>query len=412
MKTVPPHELEPPAELGSSPESGVINDARRHRRRERIAVSLLLLAAIGAVLFLVGAGDGAQIPRPHSSRPHWMTGAPLSKPTHLRLLASENAGPASIVNVDDGTVRAVHGLGVPAKRRLWSPTMWPLFRVSGGALGVVSRGSCGRCTGTETHFLIRPNGSVHRISTLRLAPDQSSAAPIRGALSASWVITHPRGGPCTLRAEPGSRPAVRIPCGQPAADTTVGAVTAAGVIVSTPSRAFLIDPSTGHIRARSSLDGQLDVIDRTWALACCRSAVVAPVGEPRTTPLTLINLTTGAQRYLRWPSTLVYGYEAFPEPHSSNVAVEFLDPAYAGAQASDVWLLNIRTGTFRHVPGFPILEYIKFSGLAWTADHRLVIVAHGPRRTALGIWRPGSRRLEVGAIPPLSGYTGLVPFVS
>jgi hypothetical protein len=93
------------------------------------------------------------------------------------------------------------------------------------------------------------------------------------------------------------------------------------------------------------------------------------------------------------------------------VAVEFLDPAYRGAQASDVWLLNSSTGAFRHVPGFPILEYIKFSGLSWTADGRLVIVAHGPRRTALGIWRPGSRRLQVGAIPPLSGYTAIVPFV-
>lgn len=411
MKTMPTPEVKPSTEFGGGPESGVIDDARRHRRRERIAASLLLLALIGAVLFLVGTGGDAQPPR-SASRPTWLAGAPLSKPTHLRLLASENAGPASIVNVDDGTVRAVHGLGLPAKRRLWSPTMWPLFSVSGGALGVVGRRSCNRCKGTEAHFLIRPDGSVRRISTLTLAADQTSAAPIRGALSASWVITHPRGGPCTLRAEPSSRPAVVIPCGRPAADTTVGAVTAAGLIIGTPSRTFLINPSTGHVRARSPLDGQLDVLSGTWALACCRSAVVAPNGTPTPTPLTLINLTTGARRHLRWPSTLVFGYEAFPEPHSPIVAIEFLDPAYAGAQASDVWLLNIRTGTFSHVPGFPILEYIKFSGLAWTADHRLVIVAHGPRRTALGIWRPGSRRLEVGAIPPLSGYTGLVPFVS
>lgn len=391
------------------PDAGVIRDARRHRRRERIVASLLFLALIGVIIFLVGAGAGAQLPRQRSSRPRWMTGAPLRKPTHLRLLASENAGPASIVNVDDGTVKAVRGLGLPTRYRLWGPRMWPLFRVSGGALGVVSRRPCNNCVGTDSHFLIRPNGSVRRLSTITLAPDQTSGAPIRGSLSASWVITHPRGGPCTLKADPGSRPAVRIPCGHPAADTTVGAVTPAGLIIGTVNRAFLVDPSTGHIRAESPLDGQLDVLSGTQVLTSGQAAGIGQGGRPA--PLTLINLTTGARTQLRWPSTLEFGYGVIPEPHSSTVAIDFLDPAYAGAQASDVWLLNTRSGTFSHVPGFPILEYIKFSGLAWTTDHRLVIVAHGPRRTALGIWRPGSRRLQVGAIPPLTGYTGLVPFV-
>lgn len=33
------------------------------------------------------------------------------------------------------------------------------------------------------------------------------------------------------------------------------------------------------------------------------------------------------------------------------------------------------------------------------------------RRTAIGIWRPGSRRLQVGTVPGLSGYSAFVPFV-
>ena len=100
-----------------------------------------------------------------------------------------------------------------------------------------------------------------------------------------------------------------------------------------------------------------------------------------------------------------------PEPHGSLVAVEFADPAYlhSGRQASDVWLLDPRTGAFTHVPGFPILEHLKFSDIAWTGDHRLIVVAQGGGRTAIGVWRPGSAQLRVGTVPRLAGYSQFVP---
>jgi hypothetical protein len=60
------------------------------------------------------------------------------------------------------------------------------------------------------------------------------------------------------------------------------------------------------------------------------------------------------------------------------------------------------------VPGFPILEHLKFSGITWTSDHRLVVVAQGGGRTAIGVWRPGSARLPVGTAPRLPGYSQLV----
>jgi hypothetical protein len=74
-----------------------------------------------------------------------------------------------------------------------------------------------------------------------------------------------------------------------------------------------------------------------------------------------------------------------------------------------VWLLDTRTARLEHVPGFPILEHLKFSGLAWTADGRLVVVAQGGGRTALGLWRPGERTLRVRPLPALEGFSTFVP---
>jgi hypothetical protein len=381
-----------------APEAGVIRDARRRRRGERLTISLLLLAATGVALFLLGNGTGGPASSARSTRPTWLTGAPLNRPTHLRLLVSENGGPAAVVDVDSGHVRAVPGLGLPRRRRLWSPSLYPLSWTPAGARGDVTRRDCNGCTATQTNFLINANGAVQRTSTLTLAADQYESTPVYGSTSASWVLTHPRSGHCTLRLQPGSRPALDAPCGSLASDTP------AGLIIATNQRMLLIDPQSGHTRARSPLHGQLDVLSANIALTSNTPGVL-PAN------LTLINLSTRARMHLRWPSLFRSGYQVFPEPHSSVAAVEFADPAYAGTQAGDVWLLNTRTHTFSHVPGFPILEHLKFSDIAWTDDHRLAVVAQGGGRTAIGIWRPGSPQLRVGTIPALTGYSEFVPFV-
>ncbi len=392
------------------PESGVIKDARRHRRRERAAASLLLLALVGAALLLVGQGNGAQIARRHPQRPRWMTGAPLSRSTHLRLLVSENGGRPWLVDVPSGRARAVTGLGLPRVQGLWSPMLWPLAQVRGGALGVVAHRRCNACVETETHYLISPAGSVRRLVTYTLSPDQSST-PAFGSATAIWVLTRPRRGPCSLRAEPGSRGAIAVPCGDLAANTLSGSDSKAGLVISENDRMILINPRTGRVRARSPVGGQLAVLSTNMVLT---SGPTGVQGQNETRPpLTLVNLTTGTSRPLRWPSTLRFGYEVVADPHSSRVAVEFVDPAYrmTSLQAADVWLLNTRTGGFTHVPGFPIFEYLKVSGMAWTATHRLIVVAYGRGRASIGIWRPGSRQMQVGPVPSLSGYLEFVPFV-
>jgi hypothetical protein len=132
--------------------------------------------------------------------------------------------------------------------------------------------------------------------------------------------------------------------------------------------------------------------------------------------LSLVNLTTGTRHRLRWPSIFHFGIQVIPEPTGPLVAVEFVDPTYTTGkqpmrQATDIWLLNTRSGNFTHVPGFPILERLQSSGVAWTADNRLVIVAQGGGRTAIGVWRPGQRTLPVRTVPGLGGYPQFVPLV-
>jgi hypothetical protein len=393
------------------PESGVIRDAERHRRRERIAASLLVLALVAAALFLVAQGNDAQIQRSNSSHPRWMAGAPLGRSTDLRLLVSDNGGRPSIVDVASRRVQAVTGLGLPRIQRLWSPMLWPLAKVPGGALGVVIRHPCNRCVEAETHYLISPAGSVRRLSSFTLRSDQFATTPVLGSSTAIWVLTHPHNGPCTLREEPGSDAAVTVPCGDLVDDTVNGPDTSAGLVISTSNRMVLIDPHSGQIHARSPINGHLDVLSRNLVLTSGPNGIQGQNGAGP--PLTVINLRTGAHRQLRWPSTLRFGYEVFPDPRSSLVALDFADPAYkmTSLQAGDVWLLNSRTGALTHIPGFPIFEYLKVSGMAWTTDHRLVIVAHGRHRTTIGIWRPGEKQLHVGTVPALSGYTEFVPFV-
>ena len=401
-------QIKPPeAPEVDAPDAGVIEEARRRQRRERVIVACLAVVLAGAVAGIVGfglGGDGRH-PRPlkRSSPPTWLTGPRLSGPSHLRLVVSENIGPASIVDVDSGRARAVHGLGVPRQQGTWSPALYPLTAAPGGALAVVTRQHCARCTATQTEFLIGADGSVTRTGRLRLAGDQHTSPSALGSASASWVLTWPRSGRCTLQLEPGSRVAVAVPCG------SLGGATSAGVVISRSSEVMLVDPRTGRVRERFAVNGQLDVIASNVALISTAPGI-AGEGDAFPTHLTLVNLSTGARTHVRWPSTLHFGYRVFPEPRGSLVAVEFADPAYlkSGRQASDVWLLDPRTGAFTHLPGFPILEQLKFSDVAWTSDHRLVVIAQGGGRTAIGIWRPGSAQLRVGTVPHLAGYSQVV----
>ena len=400
------------------PDAGVIEDARARQKRHRAIGAATLAVAVAAGLLVFGlAGGGTSSSRSAppvrlDSSLTWLTGPPL-RATHIKLVASENGGSAAIVNVDNGHVTALPQLDIPT-----SPMLGPylsLSLVAGGALAVVNHQACNQCAITEDDFLVGSGGAVRRIATRHFASltGTTERAEVPGS-TAEWVLTWPHDGRCTLRLIPGAHPAVTVPCGN------LGQVFPAGVTLWTDhdQHAIVVNPSTGAINADLSPAYRYDSIGHGLAIEG------TPAADPQS--ISLMNLTTGSRRLLGWPSSLHFAYQVFPDPAGPFVAIEFADPAYTPivansedqrtvGQASDIWLLNTRTATLTHVPGFPILVSLKQSGIAWTADGRLVIAARGgsfaqpTTRTVIGVWRPGQRTLHVGALPALNGYSQFVP---
>ncbi len=404
--------LELPAVEGL--EAGVIEEARRRQRRQGLIAALAVLAAALAAVVGFGLADaghhaGARGSVRLASSLRWLTGSPLRSTTRLRLVASENAGPAYIVNVDSGSARGLPQLHVPTGRYAVGSALMPLTLVPGGALAVVNHQPCYpyHCATTEDDFLIKADGSVRQIASRHFPALQGTTETtyVPGS-TAEWVLTWPRHGPCALRLVPSTHPAVHVPCGD------LGPAFPNGVALWTDSdqRSVLVNPLTGAVTGQLNTGYAYDLVGHGL------SVEGAPYASP--TSLSLVNLATGRRLRLGWPSILHFGYQVFPAPRGPLVAVEFADPAYPPpprdtiAQAADIWLLNTRTGSFTHVPGFPILEGLKVSGIAWTADDRLVVVAEGGGRTTIAVWRPGQHALAVRRVPALNGYSRFVPLVS
>src|SRR5665213_1535101 len=327
-------------------QDGVIEEARRRRRHRRTAIFAAaltaLLAGLLAPLFYAGGGT-VHPPSPHGS-------------------------------------------GVLATVTHWNCQMWVSCLKNQAAF-----------PDRESQFLIATGGSARQIASFALARHQYTT-PVFGS-TATWVMTWPHSGPCSLRLVPGSRPAVRVPCGSAGPDT------ASGLWIFNGGVAMRVDPLTGRLRQRIKTQNELTPLPGDLALESADTAT-GPSG------LALVNLATGARRPLRWPSSFRFGYQAFPAPHGPLVAIDFGEPWYPQAhesvnQAADLWVLNTSTGALTHVPGFPALELLKQSSVGWTADGRLVIAARGGR-TVVGLWKPGQQTLPVRSVPSLDGYSQFV----
>ena len=394
--------------------SGVIKEARRRRRNRRLATAGVMLAAAGAVAgaFLPGSGNGGRsgappIPPPPEPLPR-LTGPALTGPTGLLIVAVGNEGLPFILNVDRHAVHAIRGLGLPLRRATAEgPIVSSLTPAPGGVLVGVQRAH------TQTEFLIGRGGAVRDLATVPSRGRDSTLAALDA--DATWVLTWPGRGPCTLRLVPGTRPAVPVACGSLLAQTT------AGVWIATPRQSVIVDPRAGRTRAHVPITPSASPTGQeVEQLAALRGdlALEGPVGDgvgadgSQPGKLSLINLISGQRRQLVWPSYFHSIIRVVPEPHGSLVAVDFGSPAYPGpAQAEDVWMLDTTTGTFTHLPGYPAGVDIKFSDIAWTTDGRLVIIAQGGGRTVLGLWKPGQATLHLRTLPSRDGYH-FVPLVA
>jgi hypothetical protein len=226
-----------------------------------------------------------------SASPTWLRGAPLTGASHLRLVASENGGTVFVVDVDHHSARAVPGLGFP-------PQALPAVDLSaapGGALADVRTPTCVSCAirETQTDFLIGANGTARRIGQVTLTRHQYTTTQALDS-TATWVLTWPTGGRCTLRLEPSLRPAVPVRCGR------LGSDTAAGLLVGSGDQVLVLDPLTGRIRERIRVSGPLVMLQSDLALTSTDPGFPGDSSFPAN--LTLLNLATGSRKRLAWPS--------------------------------------------------------------------------------------------------------------
>jgi hypothetical protein len=118
-------------------------------------------------------------------------------------------------------------------------------------------------------------------------------------------------------------------------------------------------------------------------------------GADRHTPLLLRDVSTGATRRLRWPGRPGYSLgEVSGQTHGRLATIDFAK--YSPADRVDLWVLNTRTGAWRHLPDMPAHAVQKTTYVQWTADGRVVVLA----ANALGVWRPGDKSLAVRRVPP------------
>ena len=322
-----------------------------------------LLGAMLALALVATARPAGPLPR--------LEGPALAGPTHLHLVVS--AAPPYIYDVDTNAVRAVATAAGPLDS-------W--VRPSANGAFVAGYGCC---TTAKAAYRIHEDGSVQRLAS------GSSLAPASGS-PATWVLRRISPGHCRLALVPGARSPVRAPC-----RPLLGAGEA-GVLMWKSNAQVLLDARTGRVRAQATrivpLHGDL-VFEQTGFY-----------GSIDQSEISLADLATRTRRRLRWPSILRGLDEVVAEPHGNLVAVGFADPAYPGpAQASDVWILDTRTGRYTHLPGFPAQVRLKFSSMAWTSDDRLVLLLEGGGRTVLAVWRPGSRTLPLRPLE-LPAHTG------
>jgi hypothetical protein len=300
-----------------------------------------------------------------------IAGPALAGPTHLHLIVS--AAPPYIYDVDTSTVRAVSVTGGPLDS-------W--VRPSADGAFVARYGCCAtKVVASRIHL----DGSVQQLAT------GASLAPAAGS-SATWVLRRAATGHCLLLLVPGRQPGVPAPC-----RPLLGAGEA-GVLMWASDAQLLVSTRNGEVRARA-----------TRIVPLHHELVLEQGGFDRSLDpgrISLVDLATGTRRRLRWPSILRGLDEVVAQPHGSLVAVGFADPAYPGpAQASDVWILDTRTGRYSHLPGMPAQVRLKFSSMAWTSDDRLVLLLESGGRTVLAVWRPGMRTLPLRPVQ-LPAHTG------
>jgi hypothetical protein len=279
-----------------------------------------------------------------------------------------------VLRADRGTVQPIAGLPTDGDRGVG------VLPVAGGAL-VLSLRHCDRCRAEYgVHLLRRGTTAATRLGTAM------QAVPSRDG-QGLWMLGGGDAGRCTVRqvgldGRP-RRAARRVSC-----RTGLVAELPAGLLVSSSGaggrdwQGALLRPDGGIVRLG---DPQAQPVVGNLVLS----------GADRHTPLILHDLGTGASSRLRWPSRPDYGLgEVSGDPNGRLAIVEFAN--YSPEHRVDLWLLDITTRRWRHLPGMPARMVPKVTDVQWTADGAVVLLSGD----LLGVWRPGAPRLAVRRVRP------------
>ncbi len=337
-----------------------------------LPTAVCLLTLLGAALFVAFSQgfaappvatdnvDGAREPRP-------ITGVPLGRRTGLHLLVADL--PPFVLDVDSGRTVPVRGIS----RR-------------GAGVGVLAVGRGGavvRVVTARTTELYGVRGLHRRISFLGTGRTVWPSSEGR----AVWVQSHIAPARCALRKVGLDgrlvRPREPFPCASPHAVPSAGPL---GLVVD-PDR--VIDPITKETTLKTDLE----------IVAMAANTVL--LADRQSRELALIDIATGVKKPLTWPSRLWGLGGAAVDPSGRFVAISFASPGWTdvAGQAFDLWLLEVETAKLMPVAGMPTFVMLKRTGMAWTRDGRLILLAQERSgRSKLAVWRPGDRRLGVASV--------------
>jgi len=340
------------------------------RRPRRPAASRLaaLAAALAVTAGCTTAAPRATPPTPPPTIPavaeYLHHGQPLAGATGLRLLIASD--PPRLLDVDRGTSQRVGG--VPAGQGPFS-----VSPVGDGAIVAADRAVFVLGRGSERATPVGRGGNA------------------MASLDGRGVWLFQQGTTCGLREVfldgRARRPLRRLPCSAGlVADTPLGLL-----VWTEPAadgeKSALLDPGTGRV-----------VASYPEVLGVVGDLVLWGDQERGAGPFTLTNRRTGARHRVPRPTPHGLADLGQASPDGRLLAVEFVDLSWARVQGQvdDIWLLDLRTRRWRHLPGTPLITGVKFMSMRWTADGRLVLAGDFERfGEAVVVWRPGQDHLAV-----------------
>ena len=248
--------------------------------------------------------------------------------TNLHLIVA--GSPPLAVDVDTRRVAAIY---VPGTSTNGGPSSVIQLGRAAALIGSVECASCGH---NQPVFLVPP-GDLNATPIGRA----SQVAPA-GVNRGGWFLRSQSSGRSTIQRVGLDGQAYRARRSRCASD--LEGQTPPGLIVN---RSLLEDPASGRVLLRAS-----------GMLAATGAYVLRSPANGR---LVLQGFRSRVQDRLRWPSAYVFAQGAVVRPNDGQIAVWFISGPID--QHIDVWLLDVATRGFKHVPGFPVSAELKRTSL-------------------------------------------------